>query len=310
MTKIIKLDPDSFHNHLSLLKHLFESRFPDPKKSSNPQGAPRKWPKWLIISLGLLGAVLDFTWQEYTRQLKQIENILIEFGAIEAPGKTSLYNAWKSLSPGQIKSLNTQMARLLIQDGEDSAMDSSGFLLKVGSIWRFIKYSSSELKRSSKRFFKFHIVVSTKSKAILAVEWSKSPDHDYPIGRKLVKKVGQRLLSKITRNYGDKAYTGSDLENDLAKHKVQHIVEPKSNSVNHGTNSVRDRSVRLYQNSPDLWKYTFKHGRKSAVEQVFGEIKIGKSGINSRKRHLLKKQVLLHFLVYNLDKAVKLENWR
>lgn len=308
MSKLIKLDPDNFQQELSLLKNLFEARFPEPKRCKNPQGAPRKWPRWLIMSLGLLGASLDFTWQEYTLQLKKIESTLIKFGAVEAPKKTSLYNAWKSLSPHQIKSLTTQVARILILPDEDSAIDSSGFILKVGSIWRYIKYKSSELKRSSKRFYKFHIIISTKSKTVLAVDWSKSPEHDYPEGRKLIKKVGKRLFSKINRNFGDKAYNGKPFTDDLAELGVRHIVEPKSNAVDHGTDSARDRSLRLYQNSPGLWKYTFKHGRKSAVEQVFGEIKVGNNALNSRKRHLLKKQILLQFLLYNLDKAVELEN--
>ncbi len=309
MTKLVKLDPDNFQKELSLLKNLFQARFPEPKKSLNPQGAPRKWPRWLIITLGLLGASLDFTWHEYTLQLKKIEQILIKFGAVEAPKKTSLYNAWKSLSPHQIKSLTTQVARILILPDEDTAIDSSGFILKVGSIWRFIKYQSSELKRSSKRFYKFHIIISTKSKTILAVNWSKSPEHDYPEGRKLIKRVGIRLFSKINRNFGDKAYNGKPFTDDLAQLGVRHIVEPKSNAVDHGIDTARDRSLRLYQNSPGLWKHTFKHGRKSAVEQVFGEIKVRNNCLNSRKRHLLKKQILLQFLLYNLDKAMELENW-
>jgi hypothetical protein len=310
VTKLVKLDPDNFQKELSLLKNLFKARFPEPKRPLNPQGAPRKWPRWLIMTLGLLGASFDFTWQEYTLQLKKIEEILVKFGAVEAPKKTSLYNAWKSLSPHQIKSLTTQVARILILPDEDTAIDSSGFILKVGSIWRYIKYKRSELKRSSKRFYKFHIIISTKSKTILAVDWSKSPEHDYPEGRKLIKKVGRRLFSKINRNYGDKAYNGKPFTNDLAELGVRHIVEPKSNAVDRGTDTVRDRSLRLYRNSPGLWKYTFKHGRKSAVEQVFGEIKIRNNTLNSRKRHLLKKQILLQFLLYNLDKAMELENWR
>ncbi|OLS24054.1 MAG: hypothetical protein HeimC2_24450, partial [Candidatus Heimdallarchaeota archaeon LC_2] len=235
---------------------------------------------------------------------------LIKFGAVEAPKKTSLYNAWKSLSPHQIKSLTTQVARILILPDEDSAIDSSGFILKVGSIWRYIKYRSSELKRSSKRFYKFHIIISTKSKTVLAVDWSKSPEHDYPEGRKLIKKVGVRLFSKINRNFGDKAYNGKPLTDELAELGVRHIVEPKSNAVDHGTDTARDRSLRLYRNSPGLWKYTFKHGRKSAVEQIFGEIKVRNNCLNSRKRHLLKKQILLQFLLYNLAKAMNQENWR
>ena len=310
MTKLIKLDPDNFEKELSLLKNLFRSRFPDPKRSENPQGAPRKWPRWLIICLGLLRASLDFTWEEYTLQLKKIESVLIQFGAVEAPKKTSLYNAWQSLTPRQIKSLTTQIARILILSEEDTAIDSSGFILKVGSIWRYIKYSSSELKRSSKRFYKFHIIISTQSKAILAVDWSKSPEHDYPEGRKLIKKVGSRIFSKINRNFGDKAYNGKPFEADLRDFGVRHIVEPKSNAVDHGTDTPRDRSLRLYKNSPGLWKYTFKHGRKSAVEQVFGEVKLENTHLNSRKRYLLKKEILLQFLLYNLAKAVEMENWR
>jgi hypothetical protein len=262
------------------------------------------------MCLGLLGVSLDFTWQEYTVQLKKIEPILIQFGAVEAPKKTSLYNAWKSLAPHQIKSLTTQVARILILPDEDTAIDSSGFILKVGSIWRYIKYKSSELKRSSKRFYKFHIIISTVSKTILAVDWSKSPEHDYPEGRKLIKKVGPRLFSKINRNFGDKAYNGKPLTDDLLDLGVRHIVEPKSNAVDHGTDTPRDRSLRLYKNSPGLWKHTFKHGRKSAVEQVFGEVKLENTHLNSRKRNILKKEILLQFLLYNLAKAVELENWR
>ena len=310
MLKLIKLDPDNFEKQLALLKNLFQSRFPEPKKSKNPQGAPRKWPKWLIICLGLLRAKFDFTWEEYTLELKRIEDVLIEFGAIEAPKKTSLYNGWKSLTPRQIKSLTTQVARILILDSEDTAIDSSGFFLKVGSIWRYVKYKSSEIKRSSKRFYKFHIIVSTKSKAVLAVDWSKSPEHDYPEGRKLIKKVGSRLFSKINRNFGDKAYNGKPITDDLQVFGVRHIVEPKSNAVDHGTDTPRDRSLRLYKNSPGLWKHTFKHGRKSAVEQVFGEIKLENTHLISRKRNMLKKEILLQFLLYNLAKTLKLENWR
>jgi len=117
------------------------------------------------------------------------------------------------------------------------------------------------------------------------------------------------MFSKITRNYGDKAYTGGKIVDELADFGVRHVVEPKSNSVDHGTDSARDRSVRLYLRSPGLWKYSNRHNRKSAVEQVFGEIKIKKNGMNSRKRSLLKKQVLLQFFMYNLAKAVEIDNF-
>ncbi len=130
------------------------------------------------------------------------------------------------------------------------------------------------------------------------------------MGRKLIKRVGKRIFSKVTRNYADKAYIGKDLSDDLANFEVQHIVEPKSNAVDHRTDTFRDRSLRSYQNSPGLWKYTFRHGRKSVVEQIFGEIKVTNYGLNLRKHRLFKKQILVQFLLYNLDKVVELENWR
>lgn len=112
-----------------------------------------------------------------------------------------MHNAWQSVLDSLIKILTTHAARFLAESGADTAIDSSGFLFKTGDIWKIVKYKSTVLKRSSKKFLKFHIMVSTSTKVILGVEWSKSPDHDYQIGRKLIPKVGKRMFSKITRNY-------------------------------------------------------------------------------------------------------------
>ncbi|MCY3415155.1 MAG: transposase, partial [Candidatus Heimdallarchaeota archaeon] len=309
MLQLSKLDPDRLRIHLVFLKDFLRPRFPEPKRSKNPQGAKRKWSRWLVVALALIGAEQDYTWQQFTDLLSDVEEVLIEFGAKGAPKKTSLYNAWKSIPANQIKSLTTQTARFMVDQGEDSAIDSTGFLLKTGDIWRFVKYQGTELKRSSKKFFKFHIMVSTSTKTIMGVEWSKSPEHDYQIGLKLIPKIGKRLFSRIIRNYGDKAYTGDKMAQKLLEMGVRHIVEPKSNAIYHGTDTARDRSIRLYQRSSGLWKYSNKHGQKSAVEQVFGEIKIKKNGINSRNKKLFKKQVLLQFFMFNLAKLMEPENF-
>ena len=216
------------------------------------------------------------------------------------PAKTTLYNAAYDVPPKQIRSLTTQIGKILVEEPINVSVDSSGFLLKLGSLWKTVKYTGTRFKRTSKMFYKVHIVVDTATKTILAVNWSKSPDHDFPISLKLVKQLGKRMLTKMTRFFGDKAYGGSDLRDSLANAGVNLIVEPKTNAVDSGNNTVRDRQVRLYQTSPNLWKHTFKHGRKSVVESVFSEIKL-KMRFKARKRVILKRQLLLQFFMFNLN---------
>jgi len=285
---------------------LFRQRFPDQKATKF--GPKRKYSRWLLVFLGFLGAHVDMSWQEYVDNLQGMKEMILFFNQPETadievtklPAKTTLYNAAYEVPPAQIMSLTTQIARILVVEPTDVSVDSSGFLLKLGSLWKTVKYTGTSFKRTSKIFYKIHIVVDTTTKTVLALNWSKSPSHDFPIALKLVRQLGKRMLTKVVRFFGDKAYNGLDLRELLEKVDVDLIVEPKSNAVDSGKNTMRDRQVRLYQTSPALWKHTFKHGRKSVVESVFSEIKL-KMRFKARKRVILKRQLLLQFLMFNLN---------
>lgn len=75
----------------------------------------------------LVSADQDFTKLQYTDLLSEVDEVLIEFGAFLVPKKTSIYNTWRSVRYRQIKTLTIQAAKFLIESGEESVIESSGF---------------------------------------------------------------------------------------------------------------------------------------------------------------------------------------
>lgn len=306
--ELLQLNPTKLRIILAFLKDYLQRSFPEPPKPKNKRGAPRKFSRWLVIALGMIGSIIDFTWEEYISELKPLAKMINEFNSYntnDIPGKTTIYNGFRNLEPKQIKSLTTQISRVLCEP-DRVAIDSSGFILSLGRFWKMVTYKANNLKRTSRIFYKMHIIVDTATKSILAVNWSKSPDHDYPVAVLLVKQLGKKILEKIRYFMGDKAYEGPDLRSFLEKFKIRLLVEPKKGSVDHGQDTDRDRDVRLSQQSKELWKHTFKYGNKQVVEHVFGEIKLNLC-VNARKRTILKRQLLIHFLMYNLNLYLKME---
>lgn len=300
--ELLTINPTTLESLLAFLKPYLERSFSEPSKPESNRGAPRKYSRWLVIALGMIGSITKYTWEEYVDQLQPLAGLINSFNIYESddvPGKTTIYNGYRNLSATRIKSLTAQFGKE-VAEFDRVAIDSSGFKLKLGKIWNLISYEAGKLKRTSKLFYKFHIIVDTATKSILAINWSKSPDHDYPVGDHLVRKLGSRVLEGIRYFFGDKAYEGPELRAYLKQSNIRLLVEPKINAVDNGQNSDRDRDVRLAQNSKGLWKTTFNYGKKQIVENVFGEIK-DKLELNSRKRTILKRQLLLHFLMYNVN---------
>ncbi len=307
MLKILQIDQAKLDNSLTLIKDLIKPRFPEPKQPDNPQGAPRKWPRWLIVALALFQVGLPFSWREYTDQIERCEPVLQAHGAVEAPSMSSIYKQWRMIPRKQIENLVNLVGKTMSPDPKDTAVDSTGFLFKGGSVWLLLKWAVKKLKKTSRIFYKAHIIVDLKSEVVLGVRLSKSPDHDLKHGVKLIFGIGKFLLTKIKRIYGDKAYTDGDLESDLQEYDVQMIVEPKSNAVDHGNDDFHDRSVRLYKNSPSLWKYTHSHGQKSVIEKIMGKIKMQPIPITARLAKTKKKQLCVRFFVYNWNKLLEME---
>ena len=210
----------------------------------------------------------------------------------------------------QLENLVKQTGNILSPNPDVGAFDSSGFLFKGGSVWILLKWGKMKLKKTSRAFYKAHIVVDVKSKAVLAVKLSKSNTADVIVAWKLLKSMGKRVISKMKTIFGDKAYNDQKLREELKSQNVKLIVEPKKNATDKGTDSSQDRSLRLYRNSPNLWKSTHKYDQKTFVELVFGTIKSRPLPLSAKLTRNKKKQIIMKFFVYNFNMMLELENLR
>ena len=309
MIKLSHLDQTTLATYLTLIQELLKQRFPQKKQAR--RGPRRKWMRWTIVALALLKVSSGFTWRAFAQELKKHQALLQKHGILTPPSYGSLYAAWRSISERQMENLITAVGRILCPEPKDTAIDSTGFLFKGGSVWILLKWLTPLLKKTSRAFLKAHLLVDTTSRAILAVKLSKSPTHDIKMAEKVIKKVGKRRLRLVKRIFGDKAYTSRKLGQKLqVEYGIQLIVEPKRNAVDHGSNSWFDRSVRLYSRSASLWKHTHGYGRKSVVEQVICEVKKRKIVLSARKVSQKRKQLLLNFLQYNFAEWLELVNLR
>lgn len=305
MFNILCIDPAKLDKHLKLLKLLLRPRFPERPPPEGRGGRPRKWERWVIIALALIGGSLPLSWSNYTQELKGCENIIKKWGATGLPGKTSLFNAWKEISELQLINQITLLGRKICPQPQSVAMDSTGFILKGGTIWRILKWSKSLLKKTSRLFWKVHLIVETRKQAILSIALSPSKTHDVKRSGALLHRLGKRLLTHVKWVYADKAYQDDKLFNYFEQESIKLVVEPKRNAVDHGTTSFRDRSLRFFCQAKGLWKYTYRIGRKASVEHVIGLVKLHTQPMRARKPCSRRKSLLLQFLVYNFSLYLK-----
>ena len=167
------------------------------------------------------------------------------------------------------------------------AIDSTGFEMKAGSTWRLLKWDKSFLKKASKWFDKAYILVDTTTQAVLSFSITESFDHDITQVLRLLRRMRVLRRKGDYVLYGDKAYHDRELHAKLLGCGMKFIVEPKKNFVFRCVKGFLERSLRLYKNSPELWKHTFRYWRKATVEHVFGVVKQHKPPLRARK---LKKQ--------------------
>ena len=104
---------------------------------------------------------------------------------------------------------------------------------------------------------------------------------------------------------GGKTYHDKELHATSSVCGLRFVVEPKKNFVLRGVKGFLERSLRLYKNSPGLWRHTFRYWRKSAVEHVFGAVTQHKSQLRAKKLKNKHKELMTAFLLYNLKILLK-----
>ena len=186
----------------------------------------------------------------------------------------------------------------ILQDCECS-IDSSGFKICTGQLWKFLKWGRTSLKKASKLFRKIHIIIALPSRSIVSITHSPSNFPDHMACGKLFLHLSKRLLKHLKRIHLDIAYFEKNTMAWIEQEGMYPVVPPKVDSRDHGTDFLHDKIVRAYKSYPSLYRHNHHPERRSSVEHVFDLIKLKPLILNDRKLSNKMKTLLTPFLWYN-----------
>lgn len=301
-----KFDPQVVHAFLILLKTFARRRFPEPRKTST-KGAPRCGKRWVLVLLCLLGRKENVRWRDLPKKL-DLCTFLVEDGYVnKIPSKSTFHRVWQGVELSSLESLIRGIGYKVAKTVGDTcfAVDSSGFKVILGSIWRLLKWDKKKLKKTSSIFKKVHMGVSLPSRAIVTITTSPPTTHDSKALGTLLKDLYKRLRDKYDRMYGDSAYWAENIFQWLQKQDIFPVITPKSNYVDHGTDSLHDLLVRAHDHYSGLFKRNHHPEFREAVEHVFGLIKLQLLSVSDRKEKNQLKSLLSPFIWYNFNVFVQ-----
>ncbi len=297
----LQIDPYKLKVFLLSLQDMLMKKYSDPEIKNI--GRKRIGPKWVIIAIIIICRSENIAWRDVPSMLMPCEFLIKEGYFTKIPSWEKFYQEFRNMRVDTLETFISQLGTKITNktnfDKFDVAIDSSGIGIYGGSIWRFLKWAKSRVKKTSKLFRKVHIAISLPSRAIISIARSKSIDHDSIIFAKLWKKLPKRLISRIRRMYLDAAYWAESIIGLLVQEKIIPVIPPKSNSIDHGTDGQQDLIVRAMQNYPGLYKYNVRSEWRASVEHVFGLVKLRPLRITERKESSRAKALLFPFLCYN-----------
>ncbi|MDH5404454.1 MAG: transposase [Candidatus Heimdallarchaeota archaeon] len=136
--------------------------------------------------------------------------------------------------------------------------DSSGYEIRSGRIWRFIKCQRSFLSKNSKMFRKIHLAVALPSRAIVGIHLSDINKFDSKALGPLLLSVYERLIQKIRLFHADKAYWDEKIIGWCYQEGITPMIPCKSNSKISGKYSFMEFQVRYQKNILESTKETLK----------------------------------------------------
>ena len=301
-----KFDPHVVKAFIVILKIFVRRRFPEPRKTS-PKGRPRCGKRWVLVLLCMLGRLENVRWRDLEKKL-QLCTFLVEEGYLNyIPSKSTFHRVWKDIELSSVESLIRGIGyKIAKKVGDDAfAVDSSGFKMILGSIWRLLKWDKKKLKKTSPIFKKVHMGVSLPSRSIVTITTTPSTTHDSKALGTLLNDLYKRLIDGYDRMYGDSAYWAENIFEWLKNQDIFPVITPKSNYVDHGTDSVHDCLVRAYEQYSGLFKRNHHPEFREAVEHVFGLIKLKTLSISDWKEKNQLKSLLTPFIWYNFGVYVQ-----
>lgn len=303
-TRIINIqviNPHVIEDFITTNKYFVRPLFPEKALSDTSKGGrPRCGQQWVIVILCVFSRLENIPWRQLPKKLSLCD-FLIEAGYLAyIPSKSKFHQVWHDINRSSLQSWIRQLGyEVAILQDCSCAMDSSGFKIITGQLWRYAKYASATISKTSKAFRKVHIIVGLPSRAIVSIANSASKTHDSQLCGKLFKKLSKRLVPQLKRMFADKGYWDEKIMGWITQEGMYPVIPPKSNSVDHGSSSPHDLIVRAHQKYPGLYKHNHQPGKRAGVEHVFGLIKLRPMILYDRKLRIKEKSLLCSFLWYN-----------
>ena len=298
-------DPHELKKFILLHQDFLRPKFPEPKITSK-RGRPRIGLTWVVIAICVFARVNNIVWRDLPTNLRYC-NFLIEEGYLVCiPCKSTFHSYWDETTQSNLESWIRMSGNSLTSlEDQDAAIDSSGFELFIGKVWRMLKWGKKTILKTSNLFCKVHIAVALPSRAVVAIETSKSSTHDSVMFGPLWKHMYMRIKRKIKRTHLDKGYWGNNIINFLYQENIKSVIPCKSNSVDHGTDSPMDELVRQQRKMPGLYTKNNKTYLRAEVEHVFGEVTLYHTILRDYKPHNKLKTLLCCFLWYNHELMIE-----
>ncbi|MCY3413415.1 MAG: transposase [Candidatus Heimdallarchaeota archaeon] len=289
--------------HLSEFIHSNESilrnKFPDQEKSTN-YGRPRVGLRWVLIAICVFARSQNIVWRDLPSKLSYCDFLINEGYLTSIPSKSTFHRMWMQVSEANLSSWIRMVG---FQDStheiEDLLVDSSGFEIRSGSIWRFIKWQRSFLSKNSKMFRKLHIAVALPSRAIVGIHLSDIKRFDSKALGPVLLSVYKRLIPQIKRFHADKAYWDEKIIGWCCQEGITPVIPCKTNSKINGNYDFMDFQVKYQKQYPGIYRINTRNYLRAEVEHVFGEIKLQYPIIRDQLKHNKHKSLLCQFLWYN-----------
>lgn len=262
--------------------------------------------RWVIVAICVFARLNNITWRDLPIKLEFCDFLIKEDYLTAIPSKSTFHKYWNDVTEANLESwIRMSGFSLTSKQDRDIVIDSSGFELIIGKFWRLVKWGKSYISKTSSIFCKIHIAVALPSRAIVAIETSKSIDSDAKMFGPLWKRCYKRLLRWVSRVHLDKGYWTENIINFLHQEGKKAIIPCKKNSVDHGTDSPMDLLIRQQKKIPGLYKKNNRTHLRAEVEHVFGEGTLYHVVPRDIKKRNKRKTLLCIFLWYNHELMVK-----
>lgn len=175
------------------------------------------------------------------------------------------------------------------------AIDASGYSSSYASRYYSWRISGRTTRKS---FMKDSITIDIDSQVILANKIRKSPRHDNIDFKSLVKKTKER--TDIILVVADKGYDDESNHKLVRKMKATSMIPVRERKHSSNVNGYWRKRMKEHFNEKLYHKRNIVETVNSVKKRVIGDI------LHSRSVKLQKKETMLHDIVYNLYRYVKL----